>query len=103
MDPSLRKLTLACPRNIETAILDALDNIEPPLAGYSFMPAKGRGSNTQLMAVSERVQGAGNIVLIQLILTETDIDSVLDIIRTNCPRPNISYWVEPVVDFGRLQ
>ena len=103
MDTSLRKLTLACPRSLETAVLDVLDNMEPPLPGFSLIPAKGRGADIDLMSVSERVQGAGNIVLIQIILSETGIQSVLDTIRKSCGRAHISYWVEPVLDFGRLQ
>lgn len=103
MDTPLRKLTLAFPRNIEASILDALDDMEPALQGYSFMVAKGRGPEMELTAVSERVQGAGNIMLVQIILAENKISDVLETIRVTCARPSISYWVEPVLDFGRLQ
>lgn len=103
MASTLRKLTLAFPRSIEASILDVLDDMEPPLQGYSFISAKGRGADMNLKAVSERVQGAGNILLVQIILMEHDISAVLENIRVTCGRPNISYWVEPILDFGRLQ
>ena len=103
MDAPLRKLTLAFPKNIEASILDVLDAMEPPLQGYSFMTAKGRGPDMQLNAVSERVQGAGNIVLVKIIVPGDDIGVILETIRIKCGRPNISYWVEPILDFGRLQ
>jgi hypothetical protein len=103
MDAPLRKLTLAFPKTIEASILDVLDDMEPPLQGYSFMTAKGRGPDMQLSAVSERVQGAGNVVLVKIIVPENDVDAILEAIRINCSRPNISYWVEPILDFGRLQ
>jgi len=103
MDSSLRKLTLAFPKAVESSILDALDSLDPPLTGYSFVNGKGRGGNMQLSNVSERVHGAANVILLYIVLPQTDVDAVLEAIRASCSRPNISYWTEPVLEFGRLQ
>lgn len=103
MDTSLRKLTLAIPKAIKATIFDVLDDMTPALKGYSFLSAQGRGSGEELTSGPEKVLGASNMILIMLILPEAQISTVLETIRSVCARPKISYWVEPVLDFGRLQ
>lgn len=103
MDTSLRKLTLAIPKNIKASILDALDGLDPGLQGYSFVPAQGRGPSVELSTGPEKVLGASNIVLILIILPEAQIPSVLETVLAACSRPKILYWVEAILDFGRLQ
>jgi len=103
MDSPLRKLTLAIPKQIKGTILDVLDDMEPALQGYSLISAQGRGPLEELGSQAEKVLGASNVVLILVILPDVRIQMVLGAVLEACQRPNISYWVEPVLDFGRLQ
>lgn len=103
MDAALHKLTIACPASIEAALVDCLDNHRPELPGYTLARGDGRGSLSQLASAGERVRGAMKMILVLIILPEADVPPVLEAVRRACPRPNIAYWIEPVLDFGRLQ
>jgi nitrogen regulatory protein PII len=103
MDTPLRKLTLTCPKAGAISILDALDDIEPNLPGYTFIDGQGRGPQLDYMNASEKVQGAMRVVLIVIILPESQIEDVLAVVKAVYHRPQLSYWVEPVLDFGKLQ
>ncbi|MFC2952685.1 DUF3240 family protein [Marinicaulis aureus] len=102
MGASLCKLTIICPREIEAVLADALDAMEPRLPGYTMIEAHGRGPKMQPASAAERVRGALRTAMFILILPRPRIEDVTGMIRTACPRPQISYWVEPVEDFGRL-
>ena len=103
MDTPLRKLTLVCPKDIEPTLLDALDGIVPELPGYTILEGMGRGSTMHLASTAEKVKGAMRIFTVQMILPEARITDVLETLRHACSRRQISYWVEPALDFGRLQ
>ncbi|MEZ5921183.1 MAG: DUF3240 family protein [Parvularculaceae bacterium] len=102
MGASLRKLTIICPREIEAPMSDALDAIDPPLPGYTVLEAHGRGPTMKPATASERVRGALRMSLFIIILPAETAAEVLGAVRAACPRPQISYWIEPVEDFGRL-
>lgn len=102
MDATIRKLTIVCPAVVEIALIECLDALEPALPGYTILAGEGRGQNMDLPSAAERVRGAMRVFTVQMILPEADIPRILEAVRTACPRPNIAYWVEPVLDFGRL-
>jgi hypothetical protein len=56
-----------------------------------------------LSSSAEKVKGAMRVFAVLIILPEEHINAVLEAIRRACPRRQISYWIEPVLDFGRLQ
>jgi hypothetical protein len=103
MDSPLRKLTLVCPKAIEPTVLDTLDAMVPALPGYTSQDGFGRGSSMHLASAAEKVKGAMKVFSLLLILPEDRIQDVLEVIRCACPRRQISYWIEPVIEFGRLQ
>ena len=103
MDTPLRKLTLVCPKSIEPAVLDTLDSLTPELPGYTSQDGLGRGSSMHLASTAEKVKGAMKIFTVMMILPEEQIAGVLEAIRIACPRRQISFWIEPILDFGRLQ
>lgn len=103
MDTSLCKLTLSCPKSGAVSIIDALDDLQPALPGYTLLDGQGRGPSLDYSSASEEVQGAARIVMIIIVLPADQIDDVLSMIRESYRRPQLSYWVEPVLDFGRLQ
>ncbi|MEZ5945714.1 MAG: DUF3240 family protein [Hyphomonas sp.] len=103
MDTPLRKLTLVCPKSIEPTLLDTLDGLVPELPGYTSQDGLGRGSSMDLASTAEKVKGAMRIFTVIMVLPEDGIAHVLEAVRRACPRRQISYWVEPVLDFGRLK
>ena len=100
MDSPLRKLTLVCPRSIQPTVLDTLDAIDPPLPGYTSQDGLGHGSSMDLASTAEKVM---KVFTVLMVLPENAIPLVLETIRQACPRRQISYWIEPVLDFGRLK
>jgi hypothetical protein len=102
MGAPLRKLTIVCPREIEATMADTLNAIEPALPGYTMIEASGRGPKMEPATAGERVRGALRTSVFIAILPPEQIESVMETVRTTCPRPQIAYWVEPVEDFGRL-
>ena len=102
MDSTLRKLTLTCPQVLESAFLDMLDSLEN-LPGYTILNALGRGSTIDQLNQQEKVIGAMNTLMIIFILPESQIDQILSVVATNFSHTQITYWVEPVLDFARLQ
>ena len=103
MDTPLRKLTIVCPKSIEATLLDTLEGLDPPLPGYTSQDGLGRGSSMDLASTAEKVKGAMRIITVLMILPENVIPVVLEAVRVACPRRQISYWIEPVLDFGRLK
>lgn len=103
MDQTLRKLTLVGPVAIESAMIDCLDRLKPDLPGYTIISGEGRGLEADLPSPAERVRGAMRVITVLIILQEMQITPVLEAIREACPRPNIAFWVEPILDFGRLK
>lgn len=102
MDSSLRKLTLVCPKDAGISILDCLDTLKPELPGYTFIDGQGRGRHMDYVTANEKVQGAMRVIMVIVILPEEQIENVLSVVKQTYRRPQISYWVEPVLDFGRL-
>lgn len=103
MGATLRKLSLNFPKAIEATVLDALEELEPPLSGYTCLEAAGRGASISLASAQERVRGAMWVLRVEVILPEEQIEAVLSQIAQAVETPQISFWVEPILDFGRLQ
>lgn len=102
MDSSLRKLTIICPRVLDSNFLDVLDSIED-LPGYTVVDALGRGPTTEQLSQREQVKGAMDAIMAIMILPQSQLDSVLSAVASSFAHTHISYWVEPVLDFARLQ
>lgn len=103
MASSIRKLTLVCPKEIEPVIADLLSDYGTALPAYTSFDARGRGSTMNLASASEKVIGAMRTVIFMMVLPAQEIDGILSMVKTTVPNPQISYWVEPVEDFGRLK
>ena len=48
MGPSLCKLSVVCPRDIQTALADILDDLPDTVPGYTMLEAEGRGADMRL-------------------------------------------------------
>lgn len=102
MDSPIRKLTLNCPRVLEPTFLDMLDSLED-LPGYTILHAFGRGSSIDQLNQREQVRGAMDTLMVIMVLPQSQIDQILSAVASNFSHTQISYWVEPVLDFARLQ
>ncbi len=103
MASPIRKLTLVCPKELEPTIADALAVNDLDVSAYTCFDARGRGNSMELSSASEKVQGAMRTVVFMMVLPSAEVDGVLSIVKTACPTPRISYWLESIEDFGRLK
>jgi hypothetical protein len=52
--------------------------------------------------VRERVRGRVARRLLYVILEQEQLSTVLERLRGTVRNPSVAYWIEPVLDFGRL-
>jgi hypothetical protein len=102
MGSSLCKLSVIGPREIQTTLADLLDALPETVPGYTMIEAEGRGVDMSLATAGERVKGAMRAIQFMMILPRDAVPEVLATIAGRCPRRQITYWTEPVEDFGRL-
>jgi len=95
-------LTLALPRALEEEVLDAL-MAHPELAvGFTVLHGQGMGAHVELASAMERVQGRARRVLVQVALSQTRLPALIDTLSVALENPRITYWVVPLLAFGRL-
>jgi hypothetical protein len=102
MDQSACKLTLVYPPAAEDHIVELLLNADPPLSGFTTWRAEGHGHDFGKASVQERVRGRVARGVLVLILPRSRLSSVLEDIRSKAAIPNLTFWTEPIDDFGRL-
>ncbi len=76
--------------------------LKPTLAGFTTFSAEGHGFGFAKATVSERVRGRVERGVLVAVLRRTDVDGLLERIRREAPIPHLTYWIEPVVEFGQL-
>lgn len=95
-------LTLVLPHKLEEAVMELLENSAALESGYSVLPAQGLGVGAHLHTVMEQVQGRARRVLVQAVLRQDQLPALLESLRTAVPSAEVSYWVAPLLEHGRL-
>lgn len=103
MDQSLCKLTLIYPSSGNDPIVDLMLNVAPPIAGFTTWLGEGHGSSFGSASPSERVRGRVKRTILVAVLPREKIAALLDVIAEKAPLPHLTYWVEPVTEFGQLK
>lgn len=96
------KLTIAFPPDLEDDLIEALLDLPEDVGGFTIVSAEGHGQGFSRASVRERVRGRVARRLLYLILEEPRLARVLDHLRNSVSSPLVAYWVEPVLEFGRL-
>ncbi len=102
MDQSACKLTLILPVTAEDRIVELLLESDPPITGFTTWVAEGHGHDFAQATASERVRGRVKRCVLVAVTTRARADAILDEIRQKAPIPHLSFWLEPVCNFGRL-
>ena len=95
------QLTLAFHQSVEPALLAALPPSTAGLQRFSIIPAAGHGPDLEHGSVHERVYGHAKQRLL-LALTTSDSAMQLLQLREQLPGVCIDWWLNPVLDGGRL-
>jgi hypothetical protein len=96
------KLCVAFPPDLEDDILECLFGMPQAVGGFSVVSAEGHGHGFDRASVRERVRGRVARRLLYLVLERDRVPQVLDGLRAAIRSPEVAYWIEPVLDFGRL-
>jgi len=97
-----RLLTLVLPRSLEEEVLDTL-HAHPALAqGFTVQHGAGMGTHVELASALEQVRGRAHRVIVQVALHESQVTSLLQALQADLPHPRITYWVLPLLAFGRF-
>lgn len=99
---ALVQLTLAAPRSLEEALVDHLLAHPDWAGGFTLSYAEGHSQRAESLTVQERVRGRADRISIQIVLTPTQAQALLDHLKRHLPRPEVAYWLAPVIAFGRL-
>lgn len=96
------KLTVAFPPELEDDIVETLLDLPEDVGGFTIVSAEGHGHGFARASVRERVRGRVARRLVYVILDQDRLPRVLEHLRAVANHPAVAYWVEPVLQFGRL-
>lgn len=102
MGSTLCKLNLVYPSSAEEALLDMLEEIEPPLPGFTTWKCAGHGDGFEHASQSECVRGRADCRVLCIILDEMRSRSILEAIKEKTPIARLMFWIEPVSAAGKL-
>lgn len=102
MDQSLCKLTLVYPLAAEDVLIELLLASEPVLHGFTSWSADGHGMGFHNVSAGEQVRGRVRRKVLALIATRARAAALLKEIADKLAIPHLAYWIEPVLEMGRL-
>ena len=95
-------LTLALPAALEEDILDFLLLHPSWTAGFSVLEAQGMGPGAAYPSTLEQVRGRGRRKLVLIAGIDADLRLLVGALAARLPKPDIAYWISPVLCHGRL-
>lgn len=102
MDQSACKLTLVFPVSIEDRMVELLQESDPPITGFTTWGGEGHGHDFDKAETNERVRGRIKRRLLVAVMTLKRAEALLEEIRLRIPVRHLTYWIEPVLQFGTL-
>lgn len=98
---TLVRLSLAFPPSLEAAITETLIAV-PWMPGFTLLRAEGHTSDFSSASAGERVRGRIDRRVLWMILEEGGHHQVLALLRNSAASRQVRWWLEPVLDMGRL-
>jgi len=102
----MKHLTLIVHTDVQKTLTDLLHNLDR-ISGFTFQHVDGHGveaENDAFLSAREKVVGYTPRVRVDILLDDTNVESVLDVIRSSTEGIADSgiYWVTAVEQNGRL-
>ena len=94
-------LTMLCPPALEEKLLDLL-LIAPEAAVFTSTPTSEHGLSFGRLSPIEQVLGRSLATQIQVLLTATDKQIVLDAVQQQFSGAGLRFWVTPIIESGEL-
>jgi hypothetical protein len=102
MDQSLCKLTLVYPTTTANDLIELIMSSKPAVGGFTTFKAEGHGFDFSRASISERVRGRVERGVLVAVMLRGHASLLLETIRKTLPVPHMAYWIEPVLEVGRL-
>jgi hypothetical protein len=102
VDQDLCKLTLIYPLTAEDQILDFFLESRPELQGFTSFHAEGHGIGFERTSAREQVRGRIERGMLIVVLARGRLKALLEELRERIAIPNLTFWVEPVEQFGQV-
>ncbi|WP_072392666.1 DUF3240 family protein [Hyphomicrobium sp. CS1GBMeth3] len=102
MDQSLCKLTLVYPTSAAADLIELIMSSNPAIGGFTTFNAEGHGFDFSHASISERVRGRVERGVLVAVMPRGHASLLLETIRKALPVPHMAYWLEPVLEVGRL-
>lgn len=99
---SLVQLTLTAPRHLEEELVEQLLAHPEWAAGFTLFQTEGHSTHTEALSATERVRGRAHRLTVQIVLEAEQAQALLAHLRHYLPKPDVAYWLAPVIEFGRL-
>lgn len=101
-DSSLVQLALAFPTASERPLLALLYERDPELGEFSILGAAGHGHGFAHASIQEQVSGQADRRLLLAVMPQATARQLLQRLQRELPAARITWWLTPVLDFGRL-
>ncbi|HMM76589.1 MAG TPA: DUF3240 family protein [Gammaproteobacteria bacterium] len=101
-EKALARLTLVFPPALEDRVVQLFLEQDPPLPGFTVLAAEGHGSDFSWASVREQVRGRVARKLLIVVLSQARAGSLIAALRSELANTASTWWLEPVIAFGRL-
>jgi hypothetical protein len=95
-------LTLVMPDQLAQEMKDLLLSRPDLVNGFTATHAEGRGAAIELVEAGELVDGYASRTVIRTTGSESGMREMLALIKQELPGANVYFWLEPIIDMGRL-
>lgn len=95
-------LTLTLPAALEDDVLDFLLDHPDWAGGYTVTDAHGMGRGMRLSSTMEQVQGRRRSRQVAIAGEGAQLRQLLAALAQQIPSSEVSYWLLPMTQFGRL-
>lgn len=95
-------LTLTLPAALEDDVLDFLLDHPEWAGGYTVTDAHGMGRGMRLSSTMEQVQGRRRSRQVAIAGEAAHLRLLLAALAQQIPSSEVSYWLLPMTEFGRL-
>lgn len=102
MASDLCRLSLVYPQESDSALVELLETVEPPLPGFTTWSANGHGQGFDGASHAERVSGRVSRRVATMVLPRSQADALLEHIGEQTPIRHLMFWIEPVLSAGRM-
>lgn len=77
-------------------------SMKPAIGGFTTFEAEGHGFDFSKASIRERVRGRVERCVLIAVMPRERAARLLETIREALPVPHMTYWLEPVLEVGRL-